>query len=231
MTMADDRFKYTMLLSSLPVHPSNLFTTQQTPVSEIQLERRLTLLDADDARDLALIIGLLHWSKIKNWNEASIVKQSKAELEAIQNPFLKKIVCWRLELRTVLAALRRRHAGEISAPSSEFLGFGSWPGIIVKHWHEKDFGVGHRLPWLVEAAQLLEQNKTYALEQLLLNEVWRYYARVGSNHYFDFAAVVIYVLRWDVVNRWLSYNSEAAVQRFDDLVSAALPEAVAASGI
>ena len=133
MTATDDRFKYTMLLSSLPVHPSNLFTAQQTPISEIQLEHRLTLLDEDDARDLALIIGLLHWSKIKNWDEASIVKQSKAELEAIQNPFLKEIVCWRLELRTVLAALRRRHAGETSAPTSEFLGFGSWPGIVVKH--------------------------------------------------------------------------------------------------
>ena len=218
--MINDRFKYTMLLSSLPLHPTNLFTAQQTPVSRIQLDKRLALLDEDDGRDLARIEALLHWSRIRDQDDELIVKQDKAELDAIKSAFLKEIVLWRLELRTILSALRKRHAGEATA--SVFHGFGKWPGLITQHWHEKDFGIGHLLPWIHEANNLLEQDKTYELEKLLLNLVWRHYERVGGNHYFDFPAVVIYVLRWDVINRWSGYNKDLGILRFDELVTAGL---------
>lgn len=216
--MINARFKYTMLLSSLPLHPTHLFSAKQTPVSRIQLDNRLALLDDSDARDLMRIEKLLHWSKIITVQEdEGLVLQDKAELASIQNDFLRQIVLWRLELRTLISAMRRRHAGETSAPSV-FHGFGDWPRLIKQHWHEKDFGIGYLLPWIHDANSLMEQNKTFELEKMLLNLVWQHYARVGSHHYFDFPAVVIYVLRWDVINRWSSYDKDLAIQRFDELI-------------
>ena len=125
-----------------------------------------------------------------------------------------------------MSALRRRHSGEVSPPDTVFHGFSKWPGLIIKHWHEKDFGIGHLLPWIHEANSLLEQDKTFELEKALLDLVWRHYARVGSHHYFDFPAVVIYVLRWDVINRWSGYNKDLAILRFDELVTAGLANVV-----
>ncbi|MGR9115045.1 MAG: DUF2764 family protein [Gammaproteobacteria bacterium] len=212
-----------MLLSSLPLHPTDLFSAQQTPVSRIQLDRRLALLDEADAWDLARIESLLHWSRIRDQEDNVIIRQDMSEVDAINSDFLREIVLWRLELRTIMSALRKRHAGESLVPTS-FHGFGKWPDLMVKHWQEKDFGIGYLLPWIYEANDLIEQNKTFELEKLLLNLVWRHYARVGSHHYFDFPAVVIYVLRWDVINRWSGYNKDIAIQRFDDLVMAGLSD-------
>lgn len=222
--MIDGRFKYTMLLSSLPLRPPNLLTAQQTPVSRIQLDKRLALLDDSDAQDLSLIEALLHWNRITDQEDEFIVKHDKAKLESINNTFIKEIVLWRLELRTIMSALRKRRASEDKSAPPVFHGFGKWPGLIIKHWHEKDFGIGHLLPWIHDANSFIEQDKTLELEKMLLNLVWRHYARIGSSHYFDFPAVVIYVLRWDVINRWSSYDKDLAILHFDELVSAELAE-------
>lgn len=222
--MSDGRYKYTLLLSSLPVHPVDLFSAKLPPVSRIQLDRRLALLDADDADDLARIERLLHWSKMKAMDDASIVKYGMSELEAIKNSFLREVVMWRLEMRTILTALRRRRDGADRMPDAYFYGFGNRLRFMSKHWREADFGIGHLMPWVGQANALIENDDSLALEKLLLEEVWRHYARIGQDHYFDFPAVVIYVLRWDVIYRWSSYDAEQALMRFDELVETGMAD-------
>lgn len=222
--MIGKRFKYTMLLTSLPPHAPDLFSTTQTPVSRIQLDKRLALLDDRDAEDLRRIEALLHWSHAGTGTDELIVRESHEKMALINDDFLRKMIYWRLELRTLVSALRKRHAGMPAPEKDTFAGFGKWPYFVVKNWHEPDFGVGHLVPWLSQAQELIAQNKIHALEKLLLNLVWQYYAREGSQHYFDFPAVVIYVLRWNVINRWTHYNTADAVRRFNRLVDAGIGE-------
>lgn len=215
-------FKYTLLLSSLSVHPPDLFSARQPPVSRIQLDKRLALLDADDAEDLERIEALLHWSKMKEMDDDAIVTFGKAAWGSIKSPFLREIVMWRLELRTILTALRRRRDGENPLPDALFHGFGDRLRFIKQHWRETDFGMGHLLPWIGQANELIEQDRPLELEKLMLELVWRHYERVGGGHYFDFPAVVIYVLRWDVIHRWSNYDKDQALMRFDELITAGL---------
>jgi hypothetical protein len=44
----------------------------------------------------------------------------------------------------------------------------------------------------------------------------------SDGHYLDFEAVVIYVLRWDMIARWTTYDGEEAARRFDELVEQAM---------
>lgn len=44
---------------------------------------------------------------------------------------------------------------------------------------------------------------------------------VGA-HDFDFEAVALYVVRWDLLERWTRYDAEAAAARFSTLVADAL---------
>ncbi|WP_027158197.1 DUF2764 family protein [Methylobacter luteus] len=224
--MIGERFKYTMLLASLPPHAPDLFSTTQTPVSRFQLDKRLALLEARDADDLRHIEELLHWAHAESRTDEQIIKKSQETMALIHDDFLKKLICWRLELRTLISALRKRHAGLPAPDKHAFAGFGKWPFFIVKNWHEHDFGVGYQVPWLSQAQELIAQNRSYALEKLLLNLVWQYYAREGSQHYFDFPAVVIYVLRWNVIHRWTNYNAASAAERFDQLVDAGIEKLV-----
>ncbi len=217
----DNRYKYTMLLTSLPAHQVDLFLTEQNPVSRIQLNKRLALLDENDKTDLERIEALLHWSQQLEKLDEEIIKQAQQLIALIENPFLQQSVLWRLELRTIMAALRKRQQGH-DCPEKNTLGFGKWTFFIHKNWQELDFGIGQQLPWLLKAQQYLVDNQPLKLEKLLLELVWTHYAQSGSLHYFDFEAVVIYVLRWNVINRWVSYDEEKALLRFDGLVNSSL---------
>ena len=217
----DSRYKYAMLLTSLPAHKINLFLSEQKTLSRIQLNKRLTLLDDNDKSDLERIETLLHWSQQLKKVDEDIIEQAQQLIVLIENPFLQQSVIWRLELRMIMAALRKRHQG-YDCPEKNSLGFGRWHFFIQKNWQEVDFGIGQQLPWLLKAQQYLVENQPLELEKLLLELIWTHYTQTGNLHYFDFEAVVIYVLRWNVINRWVSYDKEKALLRFDALVDSSL---------
>lgn len=218
----DQAYKYTLLLSSLPVQPAALFTSRLPVISRIQLDKHLAMLDANDTEDLARIEGLLHWSKMQEWDDATIINTGQQQLAAIRSDFLRDIVSWRLELRTLLTALRRRHAGETLTANDVFYGFGEHLPFIRRNWQKSDFGLGNSLPWIKQAQQLIAEEKPLELDKLMLDLNWKYYHRLSVGHYFDFPAVVLYVLRWYLINRWVSYDQDRALLRFNELISAGM---------
>jgi hypothetical protein len=207
-----------MLMVSLPSHKNLLFDQEQIPLSRIQLNKRLALLDKKDTNDLLKIERLLHWSHINNNIDQEFVNQTIESIDSLNNQFIKNIIIWRLELRIILAALRMRSQGQKNPPNKKISGFDYWYFIMSKYWHEADFGLGKQLPWLVEANSLLLAKKSYQLEKLLFGVVWDHYRQQSLGHYFDFEAVIIYVLRWDIIYRWTHNNNDLAVKRFNDLV-------------
>lgn len=216
--MTGERYRYVMLMASLPRYKRDLFAMTQPPVSEIQLNKRLDWLEPRDASDLAKIQSLLYWSKTPDTTDQEFIQHASAILEAIQDDFLKNILFWRLELRTVVTALRKRHQGLTAEPEQASLGIGRWLPFIRKHWDQSDFMIGRQLPWLEDVSRLIAGNQSLKLETYLLNLIWQHYARQGNGHDFDFAAVVIYVLRWDVIKRWAHCRAELASQRFASLL-------------
>lgn len=220
--MIGDRFKYTMLMSSLPPHRRDLFETKQTPISQIQLDKRLRWLEPQDADDLSKIQSLLYWSKVDKDSDQAFIQHATALMGQLHNDFFRQVICWRLEVRTLIAALRKRQQGLEQAPEPNELGFGRWCLFIRKNWQQPDFGIGRQLPWLEQANSLVKNEDSLALEKFLLNLVWQHYEQQRNGHYFDFEAVILYVLRWDVINRWNHYHQQQAVQRFSTIVDSRL---------
>ena len=214
--------KYALLLTSMPRHPQQFFSAGQTPISKLQLDQRLGLLDAKDADELQRIQNLVHGSQFKDKPDQAIIKSCQESMALMTDAFLKRLVLWHWEVRTVLSALRLRHQGAQAPERHSFPGFGVWPDAIEKNWHTGDFGIGRQLPWIVEAERLLTENKPFELEKFLLDLIWQHYASIGSRHFFDFSAVVIYVLRWHLTSRWLNYKADTAMARFDELIGAGL---------
>lgn len=211
--------RYLMLITSLPAH-GELFAAKQTPLSRIRLDRRLRLLEPADAEDLAKLAQLTDWHRQDGGDEA-ILARARQMLPTIGNAFALDLATWRLELRTLVAALRRRQAGG-RPPSGRAWGLGRWVPHIARYWGEPHLRLERVYPWLPEAKRLLERGDALGLERLLLGAVWAHLARIAEGHYFDFEAVVIYVARWDLVARWTGYDGDAALARFDELVEASL---------
>lgn len=222
--MADPN-RYTMLIASLPVHPASMFASKQTPISRIQLDRRLRLLEEGDARLLSRLEGLFHWDRLPlDLSDEAIVRLADALMAELGNPTLREIISFRLDLRTVLAALRRRRRGETAPTPRQAWGYGHWVDYIRRHWHDPNLGLDHLLPWVREVSRLVAEGDSQELERRLLEIMWIALGRLGEGHYFDFEAVVVYVLRWDMLARWTTYDGPAAGRRFHALVESALGE-------
>jgi len=195
-------------------------------LSRIQLNKRLALLDEKDAADLLKIEQLLHWSHIKTDINQVFVNETIDSINSINNDFIKNIIIWRLELRIILAALRMRHQGQKTLPVKKIFGFDYWYFMMSKYWHQPDLGLAKQLSWLPEANKLLIANKSLQLEKFLFSVVWDHYRQVSLGHYFNFEAVIIYILRWDIIDRWTSYDKEIAIQRFNELIETELQDKV-----
>jgi hypothetical protein len=209
---------YIMLMASLPPL-GDLFGQNQTPLTEIQLRHRLRFLTDQDSKTLSQIEQLVRRSKQPaEWTDAQIVGSSKALLHHLRSNTLKQAVEFVVNLRTIVAALRRRRLGENSPPKQSDWGCSPWIQRIERHWTEPDFGLGTVVPWVSKARRLWDDDDSVELERLMLVESWKQFGRLSNGHYFDFAAVVLYVLRWSLINRRVNYDRETAQKRFNSLI-------------
>ena len=207
-------------MASLPPI-GKLFEATQTPISRLKLESRLKMLTEKDAILLNRISSLIAWSEQPmERTDAQFIAEAQRFFEEMRSPILQEIVAYRLDVRTIVAALRRRHRGESNPPMDQPWGFGRWVNYIERHWTEPEFHLEVIFPWVPAAHRLLSANDSVALERLQFEVNWKMLQRVETGHYFDFEAVVIYVMRWSMVDRWIRYNGEAAVERFRKLVDA-----------
>lgn len=208
--------RYTALICSLP--PCTvLFDAGNTPISRFQLKLRLRELDPVDANDIAILGEILDWfTQPQERTDEAFLALLEARLEQLNNPDVRAFLAWRMEFRTVVAALRRRHDG--APPPEGKWGYGRWTEVISKHWQEPDLGLRGVFPWVGSVSQLMQEEKALAVEKILLCQVWLWLDRVAWQHSFDFPAVAIYRMRWDLIYRWIRYEKNAAQKRFDSLV-------------
>lgn len=218
--MADQR--YVTLMTSLPYH-GKLFGARQTPLSRFQLNKRLAWLEPEDAATLGSIETLLRWGRnLLLETDAGFLQKAGQVLENLDNKLLADIVITRLETRTLIAALRKRALGHPAPSDGEAWGYGRWLRVMQNHWPEPELGLGNVYPWVADAERLLRQGDTLGLERLFMDHSWRHLARCGAGHYFDFEAVAVYVLRWDLIDRWTRFDEQEAQQRIVGLAESGL---------
>jgi hypothetical protein len=220
----DRDMRYVMLITSLPYH-GPLFVAKQTPLSRLRLRDRLKILEEADSENLLELVSVLDWAHHSmELTDATLIKRTQCLEQLWGEGFLTEMLRFRMELRTLLVALRRRHRGETAAPDGELWGYGRWVRHIERNWNEPGFGLQLVYPWVTKAENLLQVEDSLALERLRLSVAWEQLIRISEGHEFDFEAVVIYVLRWDLIARWSSYDGEQAIKRFDTLVEQGLGE-------
>jgi hypothetical protein len=219
-----DSTRYTTLICSLP-HHGPLFGARRPPLSRIRLNEFLSVLHEQDKADYETLSLLLDWSRHdRERHDADILRDAHKLTPTLVNRLAREMVQWRLGIRSVMAALRYRQRGEGTPPAGALWGYGRWMPVILRHWNEVNFRLERVYPWLQEARTLLESGAAVELERLLLGVVWRELERQSQGHEFDFEAVLIYCMRWEVVARWTRYHPDAAATRFEHLVREALSD-------
>ncbi len=213
---------YIALICSLP-GSERLFVAKQPPLSRLRLDRRLKALTPGDSQVLSVLENALSWSAYDmDVTDAQAIRRCKQALRDIPQPTLKKLFMERMELRSVMAAMRLRNRRE--GPPSGSFGVGRWNRYIPAHWSDPGFGLERAMPWVKEAHQLLDNDDPLGLERLILSVSHKQLKRHAARHMFDFEAVAIYVLIWNIFDRWAQSNAQDAAQRFEKLALQAMAD-------
>lgn len=214
---------YSALLCSLP-HLKDPFTYQAQSISFVQLRKRMNMLEGNDYDRIRDIRYLFYWGGLPlAIDEKELVERARRFVDSLPYPEIREWLHWRMDLRVILAALRKRKQGQ-SSPAESHWSFGDCEQQIQRYWSSPCFRFEHRYPFLKAAAEHLEQGESYELERLLLTSIWHYYAQQSPTNDYGFSAVVLYVMKWDLVNRWQQYDVERAKQRFETLIQDSYPQ-------
>jgi hypothetical protein len=180
------------------------------------------MLEPEDAREIGRMLGVLRWSgQFEEAKDAAVAKRYGELMQEITTPLVHEVLAAGMNMRMIVAALRRRRRG-LGPPT---VGFGRWFEHIRRHFNQPDFGLGQVIPWLVPFNQMLEQSDVLALYRRVLQETWTY-LRKRSQDYdnFSFEAVVLYIARWDIIRRWQQLQPERGRSIFEALVTEAMGE-------
>lgn len=222
------RDRYVMLMASLPAL-GPLLGSPTPAISATRLKDRLRLLAPSDRATLEAMRAATTWGhRDLGESDADFLAGLDRALELVESPTLRAAVRDRMELRTLVAALRRRHAGLPAPAAGELWGFGRFLDTIRANWTRPDFGLARRFPWITAARASLESGDPADLERILLQAAWNSAGRYAQNHFFDFEAVACYVIRWSLADRWSHYDVAAATLRFEELLDAATRDALPA---
>ena len=213
------RSTYYTLVASLPQLP-HFEAAGWLPLSRKQLDQRLSMLTQEDALQLRSAEDLVEWQRqpITRTNQQVADKYRKL-IPTVSNPSLREFVEYRMAQRTALVALRRKRLGFPAPVAGEVWGVGPWLNLMASSWERDDLGLGNLLPWITQAADLLETGAALELERLLMAAVWTRLGRIAERSPFGFEPVIAFVFRWDILQRWLAYNPELGKVRFQELVA------------
>lgn len=216
---------YIMLVSSLP-DLGGFLEVQAPPINRLQVEERLAMLSPEDRAELDAVASVVAWERIRAEDEdATVLARTERVAASLRSETLRLLVRDRLEIRTLIAALRRRHAGEEAPAPHVRWGYGRFRETIRANWADPSFGVALAFPWVAQAREKLEAGDTAGFERVALQAVWDAIGRHADLHTFDLEAVAIYLLRWSVVDNWAQYDIAGATTRFTRLLDEAFADA------
>jgi hypothetical protein len=205
-----------MVVSSLP-RLSSHFKVDETPISRPQLEKRLKLLP-EESYKLVNELETLVW---KSWflpmQQVSKTKRDFQALYRTDQVFIRNIIQWYFDLRSILSALRMRNAQQSPPEFPQEYWLTRRDYQFIRNWDEPDFGLKSSYPWLSKISADMAINDSAAIEEFLLSYIWRYLSIIETGHYFDLESIVIYVLRWNIMDYWSQFNTVNILESIEDL--------------
>lgn len=211
----NERDPYLTLLCSLPGFDA-LFAQKIPPLSRLRLNNRLQQLSTEHQQQLAIAEQILDWSY---WKAGAEDQQSAMQiqhfLQQLHDERVKQLVQEKLDLRAINAAIgyRQQALFRQQAPAGHWC-VSRLRKRLEQHWLEEDFSLGQAFPWVSDAVALIREQQTLALEKLILQQAWNHLLRQSPEDEFSFFAVVIYVLKWNIAERWSRIDSNNARARF-----------------
>jgi hypothetical protein len=138
-------------------------------------------------------------------------------MNTIEDRFARETIEHAMTVRTIIAALRCRRLQRDPPPAPAAIA-----ARIARSWSHPDFRLGYQFPWIATVESQLNGDTPFDLERTKLNIIWQHAKRLADRCQFTFEAVVLYLIRWEVVYRWTRRDARVGQEKFNQLVSEAM---------
>lgn len=208
---------YYHLVASLP-HMPRSFEVEQVPISRIRLQQRLAMLGDSDKTVVDQVQSFLLWDRQHaERTDEDVQREYNRLMNAITNGLVHDIVRHRMDVRTITSGLRRRRLG-LGPPST----VGQYVEHIQKHWEHADFRLVREHPWIPAFRKHLDANEPLPAERQLLLATWNRWGMLADRFHFSFETILLYLARWEIVDRWTRLNASLGRNRFATFLTESL---------
>ncbi len=216
---------YYMLVASLPQLPLR-FDAGRLPISWATLRERLRMLHPDDSAVTRQIGQYFLWDRQPLDRTDDEVISSYHELERKSaNDLVRHLVRSRTEMRLLISAIRRRRSG--GGPPDwvgKIRGSETLVSSLKRHWMDPDFQLGMKYRWVEAFTKCYDAGEMLEAQRVVFAERWDDWTRIAEKYTFSFEAIIVYLVRWEIVDRWTSQNAAAGQARFAKLIEETLGE-------
>lgn len=210
---------YYTLVTSLP-HLPRFNKADRLPITRERLLKQLKMLDPEDYKLAEMVVAFISWRRqpMEKTNAEFLSIYSHGVELIFQSKYLKSLFELTINQKIIITALRRRAKGLPSPNSGEYWRVDPLIQYIERNWDKPFFKLHFNYPWIVQAQKYLQEGEMLKLEYLLFNLMWNRLEYLLFKNYFGFEVVVAYLLKWDILQQWLSYSQKNAKDRFDQLI-------------
>ena len=193
---------------------------ERVPISRLKLEERLKMLQPTDASVIEEMGDFLVWERqpLERTDE-DVVRHYDQFMETVVNRFARDLITQAMTVRSIIAGLRCRRL-KLDPPH----GVAPIAAHIARNWNHPDFRLGMRFPWIAEVDAKLNGDSPFDLERKKLDIAWLHVKRLSDQHHFTFEAVVLYLIRWELVYRWTQRDAKTGLEKFERLASESMGE-------
>ena len=208
-----------MLITSLPALPPH-FEVARNPIPLDRLRDRLAMLHEQDTAVLERLLDFFDWDRQPlNRTDEEFIDHFERLKPTIDNRLIRQIVDDRMEIRTIISGLRLRKSGADPPTGPE-----PWAIDIKRSWTHPDFQLQNRHPWVSQFRELTEAGDVLEAERLQLSVSWKYWSQLATRYHFTFESVILYLARWEIIDRWTSRDAAKGRERFEQLIAETLGE-------
>src|SRR5690606_40049549 len=97
-----------------------------------------------------------------------------------------------------------------------------WGDHIRRTYNEPEFNLAGRYPWIGQLDSLLASGDALGAQRLLCGISYTQWNRMAERYTFSFETILLYLARWEIIDRWTSRNTEAGQIRFESILTETL---------
>ena len=210
---------YYTLVASLPALPPH-FDVDRAPITRPRLLERLKMLEPEDAALVDLWMNFVLWDQqVLDRKDEEFAAKYQSIQNQISNATLRQMFEVRMDTRTIIAAVRRRRAG-LSPPTS----IGQWVEQIRRNYDHPEVRMQTRFDWIAKFSSCLESGDALQAQWVLFDNNYRLWTSMAERYTFSFESVLLYLARWEIIDRWTSRDPQAGQERFETMSTETLGE-------